>query len=104
MLGPHNLLPQYARNESKVSFRAAATAAAAAKLLNGIIVTGVAGINRLASGKSFVLAMVKTDAIFAQLPTEVYFLVVNARGKIQQAGVEVLDDPDDARRRRRRAV
>src|SRR5271170_3791211 len=61
-----------------------------AKLLNWIVVTSVARINRLASGKSFVLAVVKTDAIFAQLPAEIHFLIINARRKIQQAHVQVL--------------
>src|SRR5580692_10123263 len=38
------------------------------KLLHRIIVASVAGINWFAPGKSFVLAVIKTDAIFAQNP------------------------------------
>src|SRR3984957_15966048 len=66
-----------------------AVTAAVARLLDWIVVAGVAGVNRLASGKSFVLAVVETDAIFAQLPAEIHFLVVNARGKIQQPHFQV---------------
>jgi addiction module HigA family antidote len=59
-------------------------------LLNGIVVAGVAGIDRFACCEAFVLGVVKANAVLAQLPAEIHFLIVNTRGKIEQADVQIL--------------
>src|SRR5712692_2273064 len=65
--------------------------------LRGVLLDGVAGaevarVERLAAGESFVLAMVKTDAVFAELPAEIDVLLIDDGGKIKEADVEVLDE------------
>lgn len=57
------------------------------KLLDRIFVPAVAGIERLAPGKSFILAVVKTDAVLAQFPAKKNVLIVDARRKIEQADI-----------------
>ena len=54
--------------------------------------TKVAWIERLAPGEAFVLAMIKPDAVLAELPAEIDVLVVNDRGKVEEANVQILDD------------
>jgi hypothetical protein len=61
-------------------------------LLDGIAVIGVARVDGFAAGKAFVLAVIEADAILAEAPTEVDFLAVDARRKIEQADFEVLHD------------
>ena len=57
--------------------------------LDGILVAGVARIDGLASGEAFVLAVIKTNAIFAQPPAEIDGFAVDARGKIEQADIQI---------------
>ena len=62
------------------------------RLLDGIAVIGVARVDGFAAGEAFVLAVIEADAIFAEAPAEIDFLAVDARGKIEQADFEILDD------------
>src|SRR6266404_9579811 len=62
------------------------------KLLNRVAGAEVAGIERLAAGETFVLAMVKTDAVLAELPAEIHILLIDDGGKIKETDVEVLDE------------
>jgi hypothetical protein len=52
-------------------------------LLYWAAVAGVAWVDGLARRKTFVLSVIKPDAIFAQPPAQINFLIVNARGKVQ---------------------
>src|ERR1700676_4229297 len=52
----------------------------------------VTRVQRLASGVAFILPVVIPDAVFAELPAQINFLVVHDGGKIQQADVEILDE------------
>ncbi len=61
-------------------------------LLNFVAWAEVAGVERLAAGKAFVLAMIKADAVFAEFPAEVNILIVDNRGKIEETDVQILDD------------
>src|SRR5258706_8252655 len=60
------------------------------KLLNRVAGAEVAGIERLAAGETFVLAMVKTDAVLAELPAEIHILLIDDGGKIKEAHGGVL--------------
>src|SRR5712692_10046888 len=51
---------------------------------------GVARINRLAPGKAFVLAMPEANAVLSQPPAQEHFFVIDQRGKIEQAYVQIL--------------
>src|SRR5713101_5713461 len=62
------------------------------RLLNGVAGAEVARIEGFAAGETFVLAMVKTDAVFAELPAEIDVLLIDDGGKIKEADVEVLDE------------
>src|SRR5713101_8085620 len=62
------------------------------RLLNGVAGAEVARIERLAAGETFVLAMIKTDAVLAELPAEIDVLLIDNGGKIKEANVEVLDE------------
>jgi len=64
----------------------------AAGLLNDVTWTEIAGIQRFATGKSFVLAMVETDAILAKPPAQVNFFVINQGRKVEQANLKIFDD------------
>src|SRR5689334_7557241 len=61
-------------------------------LLDFVAGAEVARVERLAAGEAFVLAMIKTDAVFAELPAEVNILIVDNRRKIEQTHVQILDD------------
>src|SRR5690349_14647010 len=61
-------------------------------LLHFVAGAEVVRVERLAAGKAFVLAMIKTDAVFAEFPAEVNVLIVDNRGKIEKTHVQVLDD------------
>src|SRR5215472_16072377 len=61
-------------------------------LLDFVAGTEVARVERLASSKAFVLAMIKTDAVFAEFPAEIDVLIVDNRGKIEETHVQILDD------------
>ncbi len=60
-------------------------------LLHRIIAAGVARIEGLAPGETFVLPMPETDALFAEPPAKVDLFVIDNGGKIEQAGIEILD-------------
>src|SRR5712664_4051292 len=65
--------------------------------LRGVLLDGVAGaevarVERFAAREAFVLAMVKTDAVLAELPAEIDVLLIDDGGKIKEADVEVLDE------------
>ena len=62
------------------------------RLLHGVARAEIARVERLASGESLVLSMIKTNAVLAEFPAEIDFLVVDDRRKIEQANVEILDD------------
>ena len=49
-------------------------------------------LERLASGESFVLPVIVADAVFAELPAKIDFLVVNDGREIEQADIEILDE------------
>src|SRR5580704_16577155 len=51
----------------------------------------VARIERLAPGKTFILAVIEADAVFAKPPAKVYLFIVDARWKIEEADVQILD-------------
>src|ERR1700735_5584989 len=51
----------------------------------------VARIKRLAPGKTFLLAVIEANAVFAKPPAEVYLFIVDARWEIEQADVQVLN-------------
>src|SRR5712692_2208494 len=61
------------------SLRGRATPAAS---LDGMFGSGIVGVNRLASGEPFILAVPEANAVFTQPPAEINFLVVDDRGKI----------------------
>ncbi|HXN51371.1 MAG TPA: hypothetical protein VN943_05485 [Candidatus Acidoferrum sp.] len=61
-------------------------------LLNDVTRTEVAGIQRLATGKSFVLAMVEADAILAKPPAQINFFVVDQRREVEQANLKIFDE------------
>ena len=61
-------------------------------LLNRRAGTCAAQIQRPASSKTFILAMPEKDAVLAKPPTQICFLTFDARGKIQQSGVEIFHD------------
>src|SRR5271156_4127281 len=65
--------------------------AQAAALLHGVSRTQIPRIERLAPGKPFILPVIKTNAILAQLPAKVDFLIIDNRRKIQQPHVQILD-------------
>jgi hypothetical protein len=52
-------------------------------LLNDITWAEIARIQRLATGKSFVLAMVEADAILAKPPAQINFLIVNQGREVE---------------------
>src|SRR5260370_13418328 len=56
--------------------------AAQAALLDGMFGSGIVGVNWLASGESFILAVPEANAVFTQPPAEINFLVVGDPGKI----------------------
>src|SRR6267378_312192 len=58
-------------------------------LLNRMFGTGIFGVDRLAPGKTFILAVVETDTILSQPPAEIHFFVLEDCREIQQASVEV---------------
>src|SRR5712691_5350304 len=60
-------------------------------LLDLVAGAGVARVKGLASREAFVLAVIKTDAVLADLPAEIDVLVVDDGGKIEEADVEILD-------------
>jgi len=51
------------------------------KLLNGVAGAEVARVERFAARESFVLAMVKADAVLAELPAEIDILLLMTAGK-----------------------
>src|ERR1700674_4388569 len=53
------------------------------RLLDGIIRAGVARLDRFACGKAFVLTVPEADALLAQAPAKIDFLVVDDGWKIQ---------------------
>src|SRR5256886_16943743 len=59
-------------------------------LLHFVAWAEVAGVERLAAGKAFVLAMIKGDAVFAEFPAEGKILIVDNRGKIGETAVQIL--------------
>src|SRR5439155_825300 len=62
------------------------------RLLDGVAGAEVARVERFAVCESFVLAMIKTDAVLAELPAEIDVLLIDDGGKIKEADVEVLDE------------
>src|SRR5260370_36322292 len=62
------------------------------KLLDGVAGAEVVGVERLAAGEAFILAMVKTDAVLAEFPAEIDVLLVDDGGKIKEADVKILDE------------
>src|SRR5271163_4523874 len=60
-------------------------------LLHDVAGADVARVKRLATGKSFVLPVIKTDAVLAQLPAEINIFVVNHGGKIEQPYIEIFN-------------
>src|SRR5436309_12392642 len=62
------------------------------KLLDGVAGGQVARVERLAAGETFILAMIKTNAILAELPAKINFFIADDRRKIEQANVKILDD------------
>jgi len=54
-----------------------------ADLLNDVTWAQIARIQRFATGKSFVLAMVETDAILAEPPAQVNFFVINQGWEVE---------------------
>jgi hypothetical protein len=61
-------------------------------LLNDVTRTEIARIQWLATGKSFVLAMVETDAILAKPPAQINFFVVDQRREVEQADLKIFDE------------
>src|SRR5580700_8670348 len=59
--------------------------------LHGIIRAGIARIEGLAPGEAFILPMPEADALFAEAPAKINLFVIDDGRKIQQAGIEVLD-------------
>src|SRR5260370_19520019 len=60
------------------------------KLLDGVAGAEVVGVERLAAGEAFILAMVKTDAVLAEFPAEIDVLLVDDGGKIEGDDVQGL--------------
>ncbi len=60
--------------------------------MDGVSGAEVARVERFAVRETFVLTMVKADAIFAELPAKIDVLLINNRRKIQKAHVKVLDE------------
>src|SRR5260370_27973314 len=58
------------------------------KLLDGVAGAEVVGVERLAAGEAFILAMVKTDAVLAEFPAEIDVLLVDDGGEIKEAQVK----------------
>ena len=58
-------------------------------LLDRVFRAGILGIDRLAAGKTFILAMIETNAVFSQPPAQIDLFILKNGGKIHQAGVEV---------------
>jgi len=56
----------------------APTAQMCAALLDRVVIIGVARIDGLAPREAFVLPMIKADAVLAEPPAEIDFLIVNA--------------------------
>src|SRR5439155_23747117 len=54
-------------------------------LLDFVARAEVARIERLAAGNAFVLAMIETDAVLTEFPAELYILIVDDRGKVQES-------------------
>jgi hypothetical protein len=54
-----------------------------AGLLNDVTRTEIAGIQWLATGKSFVLTMVEADAVLAKPPAQVHFFVINQGREVE---------------------
>src|SRR5579863_5543554 len=44
-------------------------------LLNRMLRTGVLRVDRFATGKSFILAMIETDAVFSKSPAQIHFFI-----------------------------
>src|SRR5713226_8324303 len=61
-------------------------------LLDGVAGAEVARVERFAAREAFVLAMVKADAVLAELPAEIDVLLIDDGGKIKEADVEILDE------------
>src|SRR5271168_1770667 len=61
-------------------------------LLDDVAGAEVARVEGFAPGEAFVLAVIETDAVFAQFPAEVDVLIVDDSGKIEQADIEIFDD------------
>lgn len=59
------------------------------RLLDGILVARIARIDRFAPRETFILRVIETDAILAQLPAEINVLVVDARWEIEEPDIEV---------------
>ena len=62
------------------------------QLLDGVIRTGVARIERLAPREPFILLVIIADAILAQFPAKVDFFVVDDRREIEQTEIQIFDD------------
>src|ERR1700730_7954804 len=69
-----------------------ASLAKTAILLDRIAGADIARVERFAASNPFVLAMIKTDAVLAELPAEVYLFVGDHRWKIEQANFEIFDE------------
>jgi len=63
-----------------------------AGLLNDLTWAQIARVQWFATGKSFVLAMVKADAILAKSPAQVNFFVINQGREVEQANLKIFDD------------
>src|ERR1700716_997326 len=61
-------------------------------LLNDVTRTEIPRIQWLATGKSFVLAMVEADAILAKPPAQINFFVVDQRREVEQADLKIFDE------------
>ena len=59
------------------------------RLLYGMFWSGIFRIDRFASGKTFILTMVETNAVFSKPPAQIHLFVPENGGKIHQAGFEV---------------
>ena len=54
--------------------------------------TGIFWIDGFASGKAFILAVVKTDAVFPQPPAQEHFFILDYGGKVHKARIQVFHD------------
>ena len=58
-------------------------------LLDRVLGAGIFRVDRLASGKAFVLAVIEADAVFSQPPAQIDLFILKDGRKIHQARVEV---------------